>query len=337
LRELNQSRQADLGRQHPPDGVVECLARLQGDRCIYDGVVELRNNSRIHKARWGLRPIAVKECFGTGSLRPDPAAAEREFAALTSIAQSASQSGVPTLTPQPLMLCLEFAVYAMAWVPGRPATEVILARATTTSHACAIGAGAGNWLRHIHALKALSKRAGDFESKVGHVEHLAASDRGADKLLRRSANSLVSHASEASAQYMPASWIHGDMKSDNLLVDGDQIVGLDAQLRDENTVVYDLAPFLNHLRLLKWTPRGAWHGQRLDLVADAFLNAYSQECAGWKLPIAWLRSYLLIQLIDPSRRITSLASLALRWAVRLELARAIDELERAGKSRSNGQ
>ena len=333
MRKLNRSRQADLGRQSPPDGVVECLAKLKGDRCIYEGVAELRNNSRIHRARWGLRPIAVKECLETGSLRPDPAVAEREFAALTAIAQSASQPGASTLAPPPLMLCREYAVYAMAWVSGRPATEVILARGTTTSQSRAIGTGAGNWLRRIHALKPLSMRAGDFASKVGHVEQLAASDRGADKLLRRCADSLVAHASHASARCMPASWIHGDMKSDNLLIDGDQIIGLDAQLRHENAVVYDLAPFLNHLRLLQWTPRGLWRGPRLDLVADAFLNAYSQECAGWQLPIAWLRSYLLIQLIDPSRRTTSLSSLGMRWAVRVELARAIDELERAGKGR----
>lgn len=244
-------------------------------------------------------------------------------------------SAAQSLAPLPLALCRDHAVYAMTWARGRPATEIILSRTTTPDQACALGKSAGHWLRRLHALRPLPLRRSDYATKVQFVEHLFEAERHQDPLIGRAVESLVGHAAEAVASQMPASWIHGDMKSDNLLVDGECITGLDVQLIHENTVAYDLSPFLNHLCLLRWTPLGFWQRHKLDLVAEAFLSAYSSETTGWKLPITWLRSYLLIQLLDPFRKAGSLRSVGLRWPVRNELARAIDDLDRAaGRGRS---
>jgi hypothetical protein len=135
---------------------------------------------------------------------------------------------------------------------------------------------------------------------------------------------------------MPASWVHGDMKSDNVLVDGDKAFGLDLHLIHENTVAYDLAPFLNHLGLLRWTPRGALQRRKLDIVAECFLRAYSPDAAGWRLPIAWLRTYLLLQVATPVGRSGSLRGHAARWTARRELARAMHELHAAAEQRATG-
>ena len=312
------------GPVSPPVAVAECLGSLKGDTCTYEDVVAVRNNSRIHRARWGSRTIAVKECFGATHLRPDPLAAERQFTALTSLAESNPASGAQSLAPLPLALCREHAVYAMTWARGRPATEVILSRTTTLDQACTLGKSAGHWLRRLHTLRPLQARRSDYVTKAQFVEQLFEAERHHDPLIRRAVESLVGHAPEAAALQMPASWIHGDMKSDNLLVDGECITGL-----DENTVAYDLSPFLNHLRLLRWTPLGFWQRHRLDLVAESFLSAYSSETASWKLPIIWLRSYLLIQLLDPFRKAGSLRAIGRRWPARNELARAIDDLDSA--------
>ena len=315
------------GPVSPPAAVAECLGSLKGDTCTYEDVVAVRNNSRIHKARWGLRTIAVKECFGGTQMLPDPVAAEREFTALTSLAEANPASGAQSLVPLPLALCRDHAVYAMTWAAGRPATEVILSRTTTLDQACTLGKSAGHWLRRLHALRPLQARRSDYATKAQFVEQLFVAERRHDPLIRRAVENLVGQAAEAAASQLPASWIHGDMKSDNLLVDDGCITGLDVQLIHENTVAYDLSPFLNHLCLLRWTPLGFWQRHKLDLVAEAFLSAYSSETAGWKLPIIWLRSYLLIQLLDPFRKAGSLRALGLRWPARHELARAIDDLE----------
>jgi Ser/Thr protein kinase RdoA (MazF antagonist) len=186
----------------------------------------------------------------------------------------------------------------------------------------------GAWLRRFHALRALPERDNDFESKLELVDEFVESGGGRDPLLHRASERLAENAKAASAVRMPASWVHGDMKSDNLLVDGTQVTGLDVQLVDENTVAYDLAPFLNHLYLLRWTPRGVLHRRKLELMAEGFLGAYSPQTKRWELPITWLRVYLLLQIVAPLQHFLPLRALARRSAARLELARAIDSLEK---------
>jgi hypothetical protein len=115
------------------------------------------------------------------------------------------------------------------------------------------------------------------------------------------------------------------MKSDNLLIEGERVSGLDVQLADINVVAYDLAPFVNHLRLLRWSPRGFLQRRRLDAMAAAFLHAYSDAAGGWTLPLLWVRAYLLLEL--PWSVPAGLRARIARHPPRMELARVIDALE----------
>ncbi len=173
----------------------------------------------------------------------------------------------------------------------------------------------------------LSARTNDFATKVDFINHLARTTGDREQSLGRTARVLAERASEAAAVSMPASWIHGDMKSDNLLVDADGVTGLDVQLADENTVAYDLAPFLNHLRLLRWSARGLLRRPHLEAMSDGFLRAYSPNSGEWQLPLMWLRSYLLFQMVANSAAGMSLRALAAKWPARKELASAIDWLD----------
>ncbi len=326
--EAHASRKASPRGDSPSPAVTACLGVLAGDRPTYEGLVQQRINSRVHRARWGSRAIAVKECFDA-SLRADPAAAQREFDALTALAAANHRAGTPNLTALPLAICAEHAVFAMTWVEGRTATDAILARTTSDEEASAIGAAAGLWLRSLHARRPLSARTGDFAARLEVVSQLAQSIGPNDLLVHRTASMLRARVAEASAVVMPASWIHGDMKTDNLLMSGAHLTGLDVQLVHENTVVYDIAPFLNHLRLLQWTPRGLPASRKLKLAADAFVGAYSPEAGGWSLPIAWLRAYLMVQALDPAQQSRSLRGAARRWAVRRVLADALAAMARS--------
>jgi aminoglycoside phosphotransferase (APT) family kinase protein len=263
-------------------------------------------------------------------MTPDRAAAEREFTALTTLAEKTRESSVPPLAPLPLVLCREHAVYAMTWVPGRSATQMLLVPSTDLKRAEELGKLTGDWLRRFHACRALPARQSDFAARLNYVGQLVEAAGGQEPMLSRAAGVLVEFASAAAALSMPASWVHGDMKSDNLLVDGSNVTGLDVQLVDDNTVAYDLAPFLNYLCLLRWSPRGAWQRQKLDAMAKAFLTAYSPESANWKLPLLWLRTYLLMQIVAPSTYSSGWRAVASRWPARRELASAIDQIAKYG-------
>lgn len=311
--------------------VAACLRAVTDDAYSYDGLVARRDNSRVHRARCDSKVIAIKECFAAGAstsgeTKPDPESAERQFAALATVARRMSELQTQPLAPIPLVVCREHAVFAMTWAVGSPATRLVLARATKLAQAATLGKVAGNWLRRFHALHELPRRRSSFDEHLGYVHQLREDLGRRDRLILRAADCLVRQAAAASDASLPASWMHGDMKSDNLLVDGDSVIGLDIQMVHVNTVVYDMAPFLNHLCLLRWTPRGLWQRQKLDVMGEAFLRAYSPEAESWKLPIAWLRAYLLMQIVAPSNG-AARRSIAVRWPARRELAKAIDKLD----------
>ncbi len=311
-----------------PAAVAESLRALWGEPWTVEGIVARRAKSRIFRARSASRAAAIKECLILESSLPDPVAAEREFTALTTLLERTSKSDVPPLAPTPLVLCREHAAYAMTWVSGRSATEAVLSPSTDLDRATRLGESAGDWLRRFHAFRPLPVQGNDFEAKVDYVNQIAEKVGNREPLLRRAAGVLVDRATDAAAQFMPASWLHGDMKSDNLLIDGDELTGLDVQMDIENTVAYDVAPFLNHLRLLRWSPRGLLQRRKLDRMAQAFLQAYSPDSKDWKLPLLWLRTYLLIQIAAPSAQTPALRTRMSRWPARIELGIVLDQMEK---------
>jgi aminoglycoside phosphotransferase (APT) family kinase protein len=313
-----------------PAAVSACLAAISGDAMAWEGVVARRINSRVHRARAGATLIAVKECFDPATLAPHPISAEREFAALSRIAESSVGCAHAALAPRPLSLCPEYGAYAMTWIPGRPVSDVLFSPPIVPGRASELGVAAGTWLRRFHALRPLPRRRNDFVAKRPYIRDILAASRTGDALLRRVAEKLLATAPSAAAVEMPASWIHGDMKCDNLLVHDAGMIGLDLQMNHENTVAYDIAPFLNHLFLLRWSARGFRRARDLRDVAHGFLQSYSADAGAWVLPVAWLRAYLLIQLIAPSPDASSLRTRIARWPVRRELARVAATLEAKG-------
>jgi aminoglycoside phosphotransferase (APT) family kinase protein len=320
-----------------PAAVAACLDMLGAGSWSWDRVITRRANSEIHLVRCDTRPAVIKACFQPGSRTPDPVAAEREYAALAQVKHAASSMSLGRqIAPLPLVLCREHAAFGMSWIPGRTATEEALSASTDTRRAAAIGEAVGAWLRTLHSLHRLADRPNDFESKLPHVEQRLADNAPADRLVRTAADALASCARAAAGISMPASWVHGDMKTDNVIVDGRDVFGIDLHLIHENTVAYDLAPFLNHLRLLRWTLRGALQQHKLGIVAASFLQAYSPDTPRWTLPIAWLRTYLLIQVAAPVKATGSLRADAARWIARRELTYAVHELQAAAEPRSTG-
>jgi hypothetical protein len=111
-------------------------------------------------------------------------------------------------------------------------------------------------------------------------------------------------------------------------MDGSNVTGLDVQLVGENTVAHDLALFLNYLCLLRWSPRGLLQREKLEGMAVGFLRAYSPDSKRWTLPLLWLRTYLLFQVVARSTTSSRWHAWAARWPARRELASAILRLEK---------
>jgi aminoglycoside phosphotransferase (APT) family kinase protein len=310
----------------PPPSVVACLSALGSD-AGWRGEVARRDNSRVHRAHRGDLEIAIKECFIPRTDLADRALAEREFAALRRICEGARSASVAPPTPAPLALCAEHGAYAMTWIDGRPATDVLL---STQSPADAerIGYAAGAWLKGFHALQRLPPRPPDYRGKIAFVRALGAS-HASSRPVRRATRVLIETVDAACAATLPASWIHGDMKSDNLLIHGSAMAGIDAHIVDENVVLYDLAPFLDHLGLLRWSPRGMTRGRVLKKAGCAFLDAYSNEACAWALPLAWLRAYLLVQAYAATHSRRGMHERLREGPLRLELASVVQSLASA--------
>ena len=312
------------------DAVAACVARLAPDAALACTLVARRHYSRVYRVALEGRVIAVKECLD-GAGTPDPANARREHAALCALARATQEAGCAPLGPLPLVLCDDVAAFAMTWAEGRPLTQAVLDRRTTLAHAGSLGEAAGTWLRRFHGLAATDASTHDFTDRIDYAAGIAGR-APRDRLLARASHVLAELAARAAAVAMPRSWIHGDMKSDNLIVGAGATLGLDVQLADRNTVVYDVAPFLNHLALLALSVKGVLRRQALHALRDGFLRAYSDEAAQWNLPIAWLRTYLLMQASAPAARGSALRRAIAAWPTRRALAGALHELEALGAS-----
>lgn len=273
--------------------------------------------------------VAIKECFAPRSSAVDRSLAEREFSALRRVSESARDANAGAPMAMPLVLCAEQGAYAMTWIRGRAVTDVLLSTRRAT-HAARIGRAAGMWLKRFHALHGLPDRRADYRSKLATVCDLAASNAD-DALVGHTVRVLVDTADAASDIPLPASWIHGDMKSDNLLIDDTAVAGIDAHIVDENVVLYDLAPFLNHLGLLHWSPRGATRGAVLAKAAAAFLDAYSNDARAWTQSLAWLRAYLLVQALVTARSRPGPGGRLRAWPIRRELENVLRSLDRESR------
>jgi hypothetical protein len=105
---------------------------------------------------------------------------------------------------------------------------------------------------------------------------------------------LRDSAHGAGAVLLKRSWIHGDFTADNLMVAGPRTIGIDVDVRFENTVIHDLAPFLNHLELRAFHPGGWPRTLSLETLKRTFLESYGAG-TGIAVPLAWLRLCMLLQ------------------------------------------
>jgi len=286
----------------------------------------VRVNSRIFRCTSASGELAVKCCVDAVTGQADLQGAQREYDALQRLNQAAIDAGVALRMPKPIGLLGEEGIVAMTWEVGEPMTGKLLSGGRPVGRQC--GTAAGNWLRLFHQLHPLAPRKSDLRGKLDFItQALDQLKLASDQLLQRATRLLVTRRAGAEAVCLPVSWIFSDFKSDNLLMRGGEAVALDAQIQYENTVIHDIVPFLIHLELLRWSPRGLYRWKTLTQASDSFLAAYSTETDDWRLPIAWLTTEMLLQRGIATARATSLAGRVRNARIRTALARAVNKLD----------
>ena len=233
--------------------------------------------------------------------------------------------------PEPYFLYEQRGLVAMEWIPGKDMTTRLLS-GCTLSEAEQMMHRAAEWLHCFHVAGRLPPGRLDVEDKVEQVNgELGHSPLARDPVFSRALQCMRETAADAGTVVLDRSWIHGDFKTDNLIVTGERTIGLDIHTRMENVVFYDIAPFLNYLDLKLLHPR-AWRlwRSRTRLV-EAFLIRYGINGSdAAMLSLCWVRLFSLLSVWDgvARRQQTIVPALATRWLFHNVTSRVIGDLVR---------
>lgn len=290
-------------------------------------LVSIRRYSRVYRCETDNGTLAVKVCLEGTRSQPDPATATLEYSSMQMLASQARTAGEMRLCPDAIGLDKVNATIAMTWEPGTELTGLLLSGNTNARAGLELGKVAGDWLKRFHRLGNRPETSNDLPEKIPFLRIVVAALSRRHRIMTKCFRKIEVTAPRAGMIPLPVSWALGDFKSDNLLVNGRGAVGIDILIREENSVIYNIAQFLVHLDLLRWTPRGLLRRPVLDAAAKGFLSAYLSETEGWNLPIVWLRTIMLFQRVIDVAAATGLKGRLRRFVALRALARSCKDLD----------
>jgi Ser/Thr protein kinase RdoA (MazF antagonist) len=260
-------------------------------------------------------PLAVKLCISHSTGLPNPSDAAEQFQALQAIAPLMPKNE-PYAVPEPFKLDAANGLVAIEWIDGRTLTSCLKDVRFPIGAVLASIQRAGTWLRHYHATGTEPPgRLDAVQQQQEFAAKIAASPLRADRTFLRAYRDVEQRVQSIAKQAFPRATLHGDFKTDNLLLSGDRMVGLDIQARHKNLVLWDIVPFLNRLGLFCYSLQGLRLLRHRRAIEQRFLTGYfareltTQESAA----IAWVRLLILLQQWDD--RHISMANNRLKRAV----------------------
>ena len=278
--------------------VESCLAGCQ-DRlagCFAKGPFAVRANSRLFYAQCSAvpSPLLVKLCLRPRTSQADAASAQRQYDSLLRVSQ-AMGDGSEFSVPRPYLVRGDIGLLAAEWIPGTSMTDLIFSWRCGFGRARDLVVRAARWLSHFHACHALAPGVLQLDKKLAFIAQMETSRAVSDPAFLEALLRLRKSAPFAAAVPLSRTWIHGDFKTDNLMVSGSRTVGIDIHLQHEAPMVFDLATFLNELELRLCYPSG-WRLLACRLrLRQAFLSNYPQGNEQvMDLPLTWVRLYMLL-------------------------------------------
>lgn len=288
----------------PPQIEAWLAAALGAGGCRVAGPVAARDNSRLFYAECSgsASPMAVKLCLKPRSDELDPDTALHQHDTLLRVHRAMGERSDLSV-PKPLLVIPEYGLVATEWIAGKNLAMLLFSWGCGFARARDLVSGAGRWLRRFHACRVLAPGRLDAHEKLAFVSKLAAAHPVDDPIFQQALTTLRASADAAARPTLERSWVHGDFTADNVMVSGARTLGIDVDVRHENTVIHDLAPFLNHLELRALHPGGWLRAFSLPSLRGLFLHSYfdkkTEEVA---VPLAWLRLCMLLQTWISARR-----------------------------------
>jgi len=303
--------------------------------------VSLHSSGIVFKASVKTDPqlrLAVKYCRRPHSSEPDADFAQSQFGALQRAQAAFGDMQAPYKVPRPYALDTLPGAFAMSWIEGESLTRR-MSRGLARSRIAADFFRAGAWLGRFHAVGPLRAGSFDFAERAGHLAEMIAGPL-ADPAFESGARLLLEGGAKAEGEPVHISWLHGDCKSDNILLSGGETYGIDVNLAHENSVEHDLAQFLNHLDLVLLDPSCLHRAGSRVVFENAFLDGYrSAGPSVSALCLGWVRLWALLNLwrssLDACRGSKLQAWLVNRNCSRLcaRLTRELADVEWNGRTR----
>ena len=271
------------------------LAHFAGAVADFDSPISVRANSEIYRVLISAPvPVeaALKICLIPGTKKVDASIAMGQYHALTRVSDAMMTGDLRYRVPTPLWLNDDLGTIAMTWADGDTLTRK-LTRLAVLGNACGWFESVGVWLAYFHMAGPLRRQTVNLGDRLALMDEIAGSVPS--ETFNSAIRALKTSAPLIKAASAHASWLHGDCKTDNFILGGHNVYGIDIGLGHENSVEYDLAQFLNNLDLLLSSPRYAYlWASRLKFEA-AFLQGYFDAGGHFSIPyLNWLRLNFLL-------------------------------------------
>lgn len=282
-----------------PSEAQDALSRhFTAPATLVRGPVHVQAGSRIYYVEHPAFPVpvALKICLRPYTDVPDAEEARQQYDALRQVHESMGESsgfGVP----RPFYSAPEEGLIILEWIEGQSLSRT-LGRFGSSANKRMLMERAGAWLRHFHEAHRLPAGPLDVEEKLASLAQAQTRHPITHEAFQSSWRLLQALAPLAATPTLRRSWIHGDFKTDNLIISGPRTLGIDIHVRHENACIHDVASFLNRLDLHCGHP-GNWPLLPFRKgLCQAFLDAYGaeEETQDNAPALLWLRLYSLLSL-----------------------------------------
>ena len=240
-----------------PEAISEALRRrYDGATVRLQGPVSVRDQSQVFRAHiLASVPMvaAVKLCLAPHSGLPDPQAAQAQFDGLARVHHALGGKSDHLRVPAPLHVFPDLAGYAMSWVDGESLTQK-MRQLKFFTRCPGWFEDAGDWLGHFHLAGPMRVQPLNLSQRLADIARFRKLELQ-NSWFDTVADVLAKSASALEGLDGPISWLHGDCKTDNYMMSGGDVYGIDFSLTYENPVEYDVAQFLNGLELMLLNPR----------------------------------------------------------------------------------
>jgi aminoglycoside phosphotransferase (APT) family kinase protein len=198
---------------------------------------------------------------------------------------------------------------------------------------CKLVAQAGNWLRKLHDCRKVHSTevhtvASPSQRLTRSCEYWEEQHKPSDGTTRVAIKLLAEVEPKLDEMMDQRVWIHGDFTPDNILVNGETLIGLDVGWRSRANPVMDLAPFLNHLSLSLTTVYGFKLDRNIAELERAFINGYANNPSTEQLILLhWYRLYFLICYRYSWRGLGILRRLLTQAQLKPQISKLIEDLD----------